>query len=118
METNNKLRKLKTAVSILKLLILIGIVVGIPLYLYFYHREFITEFKSLDDITAFLQKYKLASIPIYIGLQALQIIISILPGQAFQLAAGYLYKFLFGLTFSLAGAALGTTILITRSFVT
>lgn len=110
METNNKLRKLKTAVSILKLLILIGIVVGIPLYLYFYHREFITEFKSLDDITAFLQKYKLASIPIYIGLQALQIIISILPGQAFQLAAGYLYKFLFGLTFSLAGAALGTTI--------
>ena len=110
METNNKLRKLKTAVSILKLLILIGIVVGIPLYLYFYHREFITEFKSLDDITAFLQKYKLASIPIYIGLQALQIIISILPGQAFQLAAGYLYKFLFGLTFSLVGAALGTTI--------
>ena len=103
-------RRLDTAVSILKLLILLGIVVVIPLYIFFYHGDFISEFKSLDDVTAFLQRYKLASIPIYIGLQALQIVISILPGQAFQFAAGYLYRFLPGLIFSLAGAVLGTTI--------
>ena len=103
-------RRLDTAVSILKLLMLLGIVVVIPLYIFFYHGDFIAEFKSLDDVTAFLQRYKLASIPIYIGLQALQIVISILPGQAFQFAAGYLYRFLPGLIFSLAGAVLGTTI--------
>ena len=72
-------RRLDTAVSILKLLILLGIVVVIPLYIFFYHGDFIAGFKSLDDVTSFLQRYKLSSIPIYIGLQALQIVISILP---------------------------------------
>ena len=49
-------RRLDTAVSILKLLILLGIVVVIPLYIFFYHGGFIAEFKSLDDVTAFLQR--------------------------------------------------------------
>jgi uncharacterized membrane protein YdjX (TVP38/TMEM64 family) len=39
-----------------------------------------------------------------------QIIISVLPGQALQFAAGYAYKFLLGLLFSVIGVALGTVI--------
>ena len=106
----NKCRKLKTLTSILKLLLLIGIVVFIPVYIYFYHREVITSFDSLDDVTSFLMHYKNASIPVYIGFQTLQIVISVIPGQAFQLAAGYLYRFLPGLLFSVIGAVLGTSI--------
>lgn len=106
----NKCRKLKTLTSILKLLLLIGIVVFIPVYIYFYHREVITSFDSLDDVTSFLMHYKNASIPVYIVFQTLQIVISVIPGQAFQLAAGYLYRFLPGLLFSVIGAVLGTSI--------
>lgn len=43
-------------------------------------------------------------------MQVLQIIISIIPGQAFQFAAGYLFGFPLGLLYSLIGAVLGTTI--------
>jgi len=37
-------------------------------------------------------------------------VISIIPGQAFQFAAGYLYGFIPGLAFSVIGAFLGTTV--------
>ncbi|MDD6042695.1 MAG: VTT domain-containing protein [Eubacteriaceae bacterium] len=104
-----KNRRLQIVLSIIKLMILIGITVAVPLYIYFYHYDFITRFKSLEDVTEFLMPYKFASIFIYIGLQAVQIIISVLPGQAFQFAAGYLYTFFPGLLFSVIGAVLGTT---------
>ena len=96
--------------SILKLLILVGIVVAVPLYLFFYHHDIIDNFKSFEDIIEFLKMYKTESILIYIGVQVLQIVISIIPGQAFQFAAGYLFGFPMGLVYSLIGAVVGTTI--------
>ncbi|MEG1314176.1 MAG: VTT domain-containing protein [Anaerovoracaceae bacterium] len=99
----------KVVISMLKLSLLLIIVIGIPLYIYFFQRDLIMQFKSFDDILAFLNKYKTESILVYIGLQILQIIISIIPGQAFQFAAGYLYGFLPGILFSIIGALLGTT---------
>ena len=102
--------KKNVAVAILKLIFLILIVVLIPLYLYFYQQDFLMRFRDFDDIVAFLERYKLQSIPIYIILQIAQIVISVLPGQFFQLAAGYLYTFWPALLFSCIGAFLGTTI--------
>lgn len=103
-------KKTKVVLSVLKLLILVGIVVAIPLYIYFYQQDFIRQFESFEDIIAYLEKYRFESIFIYIGIQVLQIIISIIPGQAFQFAAGYLYGFIPGLAFSVIGAFLGTLI--------
>lgn len=103
-------KKTKVFLSILKLLLLVGIVIAIPLYIYFYQRDVIEEFKSFEDILAYLERYKFESIFIYIGIQVLQIVISIIPGQAFQFAAGYLYGFIPGLIFSIIGAFLGTTV--------
>lgn len=102
--------KKKIVFSILKFLILLIIVVGIPLYLFIFQRDFLLEFKSFEDIVAFLEKNKIASIFTYIMIQAMQIIISIIPGQAFQFAAGYLYTFIPALLFSLIGAILGTSV--------
>ena len=102
--------KKNVAVAILKLIFLILIVVLIPLYLYFYQQDFLMRFRDFDDIVTFLERYKLQSIPIYIILQIAQIVISVLPGQFFQLAAGYLYTFWPALLFSCIGAFLGTTI--------
>lgn len=101
--------KKKVIIATLKLLFLVLIVVLIPLYMYFYQQDFLMRFRSFDDIVGFLEQYKLQSIPIYILLQIAQIVISVLPGQFFQLAAGYLYTFWPALLFSCVGAFLGTT---------
>ena len=102
--------KSKLIISSLKILLLLFIVVGIPLYIYVFHRDIISGFKSFEDIVAFLEKYETESIPIYIGLQILQVVVSVLPGQVFQLAAGYMYTFIPALFYALIGAALGTMI--------
>ena len=109
-EKLNKNNKKQVIIATLKLLFLVLIVILIPLYLYFYHHDFLMCFENFDDIVIFLEKYKFQSIPIYIILQILQIVISVLPGQVFQLAAGYLYTFWPALLFSCVGAFLGTTI--------
>jgi uncharacterized membrane protein YdjX (TVP38/TMEM64 family) len=44
------------------------------------------------------------------GLQVFQIIVSILPGQALQFAAGYAYHFWLGFLFSILGVTMGTVI--------
>lgn len=96
--------------TVFKFILLLIIVVGIPAYLVIFQRDFLLEFKSFDDILAFLEKNKAASIFTYIMIQSMQIIISIIPGQAFQFAAGYLYTFIPALLFSLIGAVLGTSV--------
>lgn len=102
--------KRKVIISVLKVLLLIGIVAGIPLYIYFCQGDWLKQFEGFDDVVAYLQHYKWESVPIYIGLQVLQIVISVIPGQVFQFAAGYLYSFFPALIFSICGAFLGTTI--------
>lgn len=106
----NRKKRIRTFVSVLKLLILCGIVIGIPLYVYFTCPELIDRFKSLDEINKLLKQYKTASIFLYIGLQVFQIVVSVLPGQALQFAAGYAYSFWFGFLYSIIGVALGTVI--------
>ena len=107
---NDRITGFKKAVSVLKFLLLIAIVVGIPVYLFFFNREIIREFRTFDDAVAFLREYQGYSAIVYIGLELLQIIVSILPGQIFQFAAGYLFGFVPGLLLSILGAALGTCI--------
>ena len=103
-----KKQKWKRAFSILKLLILIGIVVGIPALLYQSDPDFIRQFKDLDAVNAYLDKYETASWFVYIGLQILQIIVSVIPGQMIQFAAGYAYVFWLAYLLSITGIALGT----------
>ena len=106
----NRKKRITAIVSVLKLLILFAIVIGLPIYVYFSYPELIDRFKSLDEINKFLKQYKTASIFIYMGLQIFQIIVSVLPGQALQFAAGYAYSFWLGFLYSLIGVALGTVI--------
>ena len=108
---NEKRRKqIRTFVSALKLVVLFSIVIGVPVYVYFSYPELIDRFKSLDEINKLLVQYKTASIFIYIGLQIFQIIVSVLPGQALQFAAGYAYHFWLGFLYSIIGIAVGTVI--------
>ena len=102
--------KLKKVLAIAKLLLLLVIVVAIPLYIFFFHRDLIQSFSSLQDVEDFFLKYKHQSMFIYFGLQALQIVICILPGQTMQFAAGFLFHFWLGLALAASGAFVGTII--------
>lgn len=96
--------------AIAKFAVLIAIVVGIPLYIYVFHRDVITGFKSLEDAAEFLRQYKQFSVPAYLVAELLQILVSVLPGQLFQMAAGYLFGFIPGVLLTLVGAIIGETI--------
>ncbi|QIB69419.1 TVP38/TMEM64 family protein [Aminipila butyrica] len=102
--------RIKRIVTLAKLLLLLALVVGLSLYIVFFQREFISQFNSLENVRIYLQKYQTASVLAYIGIQVLQIVICIIPGQAMQFAAGYVYAFWFGYLYSIIGAALGTVI--------
>ena len=52
-----KTKKTKVLLSVLKLLLLVGIVVAIPLYIVFYQRDFIQQFRSFEDVLAYLEHY-------------------------------------------------------------
>ncbi len=108
--SENRKKRIRTIVSVVKLLLLFCIVIGLPIYVYFTYPQLIDQFKSLEHINQLLKQYKVASIFTYIGLQVFQIIVSVLPGQALQFAAGYAYGFWFGFLLSLGGVALGTII--------
>lgn len=64
----------------------------------------------MEAVESFFEQYKTQSILVYIGVQILQIIICIIPGQWLQFAAGYMYGFWMGYLWSFTGALLGTVI--------
>ena len=104
------LKRRKAVFAVVKLILLLLIVIGIPLSVYLNHPEILDNFRSLDALNSFLERYKTAGIFVYLILQIIQILVPVIPGQALQLAAGYMYYFLLGLTLTLLGITLGTVI--------
>ena len=95
---------------IFKLVALGVIIVGVPLYIFFFHHEVLEDASNLRNVEQWLLQYKKESALIYIGAQILQIIICIIPGQALQVVAGYLYGFWLAFLLSMIGAFLGSVI--------
>lgn len=106
----NLRRKFKVFSSIFKLFLLLIILIGLPLYIYFFQYDLIQQFSTIEAVEAFFEEYKAQSIFVYIGIQIVQIIICIIPGQWLQFAAGYMYGFWMGYLWSFVGALLGTVI--------
>ncbi len=106
-KNNNDLKR-KRISAILKLSLLGFILIAIPLYIYFFQHDLISYISNIKKMQAWLQDYQGQGMLIYIGAQIVQIIICIIPGQALQFAAGYLWGFLPGLVLSIIGAILGT----------
>ncbi len=103
-------KKIKRIITWLKFGVLIAILVVVPIFIYFNYRELLENLGSMEKINEFLSRYKLESIFIYLGLQILQLVICILPGQALQFAAGYVFHFWLGFILTMIGAALGTIV--------
>ena len=97
---NNKKDKVNKLIAVLKLMLLFGIMIAIPVYLFVFQKDMMKSFKSLDDVTAFLNAHRSKTVLLYIGIQVAQIVISVIPGQFFQIGAGYLFGFPKTLVFS------------------
>lgn len=103
-------RKFKIFSAIFKLFIFLIIIIGIPLYIYFFQHDLIVSFSSIENVETIFEEYRKQSILVYIIAQILQIVICIIPGQWLQFAAGYMYGFWFGYLVSLIGAFIGTVL--------
>ncbi len=108
MQKNKVKKQFQIAVSIAKLALLLGIILGVPLILYFGFPDILARFQTQAELNAFLAEYRTSGMFVYIGLQILQIVICIIPGQMMQFAAGYAYYFWLGFVLSILGIALGT----------
>ncbi|MBR0400746.1 MAG: TVP38/TMEM64 family protein [Mogibacterium sp.] len=105
-ESNNKAR----TSAIIKLILLAFIIIGVPLILYLNYRDTLFNTAWLRQLPTFLQQYKRTAFLILVGLQVLQVIICIVPGQPIQFAASYMFGVLQGYLISIAGAVIGATI--------
>ena len=63
-------KKVKLVSAIFKMLLFLFILIGLPLYLYFFHHDLIDEFSSMENVNAFFSQYKTESVFVYIGAQS------------------------------------------------
>lgn len=105
---NNK--KFQVFMALLKFGLLLGILVGIPLYIYFFHKEVIETMSSLESVKAYFNEHKGTMALTYMGAQCIQIIICLIPGQWLQIAAGYFYGVPVSFAMSIVGALVGSVV--------
>ena len=103
-------KKIKIFSAVFKMLLFLAIIVGIPLYLYFFQKDLIHDFSSMQNVRALFARYKAQSVLFYILAQMLQIVICIIPGQWLQFTAGYMWGFWLGYLYSLIGALIGSVL--------
>jgi uncharacterized membrane protein YdjX (TVP38/TMEM64 family) len=96
--------------AIAKFLLLIIIVIGVPLLIYFRHPEILDDFKSFKSVNALLKERGGMLLPLFAALQAIQVVVSIIPAQAVQIAAGYAYNFWIAYLVCMIGLIVGTVV--------
>ncbi|NLY81519.1 MAG: TVP38/TMEM64 family protein [Clostridiales bacterium] len=95
-------------VAFAKLFLLLIVSIGIPLSIFLFNKDLLTQFSSTEELIIFLENYKGATYLALIGLQVMQIVISIIPGQPIQFASSFIYGFWNGYLISMIGAIIGT----------
>ena len=93
-----------------KLILLASIIIILPVILYFTCKETLFNLEWLQHLPQHLDNHPHIAALSLIGLQILQVIICILPGQPIQLAASYLFGTVGGYLISITGAVIGVFI--------
>ena len=110
MSSSNTDDKSKKFIAIMKLILLVLILAGIPAFLYFKYGSDIFSADTAGRVIAYLRQNRSTAALIIIGIQILQVVICVLPGQPIQFASSYMFGVFFGFALSLAGAVAGTAI--------
>lgn len=101
---------MKKKVAIIKLILLIVLLISLPIILYITCRDTLFNAEWLKNLPVLLANNKFTAAIILVGLQILQIIICVLPGQPIQFAASYIFGTLGGYLISVSGAIIGVII--------
>lgn len=100
----------KKVIAILKLILLIMIIVGIPAFLYLRFGSDIFSKDTTGRVIDYLKQNRHISFLLIIVLQIIQVVVCFLPGQPIQFAASYMFGVGRGLLLSIIGAVIGTVI--------
>ncbi|NOY07987.1 MAG: TVP38/TMEM64 family protein [Spirochaetes bacterium] len=80
------------------------------LFVFIFHRQLWEIFSSPDKLKRWVISGGILSPLLFIGLQALQVIVFIIPGEVPQIAGGYLFGIPDGILLSVVGIAIGSTL--------
>lgn len=100
----------KKIIAILKLILLVLIVAGIPAFLYLKYGSGVFSKDTAYSVIDYLRQNRKIAFLLIIGIQIIQVVICVLPGQPIQFAASYMFGVARGYLFSVIGAIIGTTI--------
>lgn len=102
--------KKKKIIAILKLILLVIIITGIPAFLYLRYGSGIFSKDTAYNVVEYLQQNRSIAFLLIIGIQVVQVVVCVLPGQPIQFAASYMFGVGRGYLLSVIGAVIGTTI--------
>ena len=102
--------KKKKIIAILKLILLVIIITGIPAFLYLRYGSGIFSKDTAYNVVEYLQQNRRIAVFLIIGIQVIQVVVCVLPGQPIQFAASYMFGVGRGYLLSVIGAVIGTTI--------
>ena len=100
----------KKIIAILKLILLVVIIAGIPAFLYLRYGSGVFSKDTAYNVIEYLQQNSSIAFLLIIGIQIIQVVICVLPGQPIQFAASYMFGVGRGYLLSVIGAVIGTTI--------
>lgn len=106
-DTTNKNKRI---LAVIKLLILLVIVAGVPLYLYLRFGDELFSKDIVYRLEAYLKLHRSGAALTLAVLQIVQVIIYFLPGQPIQFASSYMFGIIRGFLISIIGAVVGTFI--------
>jgi len=100
----------KKVIAILKLILLILVVAGVPAFLYFRFGSEVFSKDAAYRLVEYLRANSRVASLLIIGLQIVQVVICVLPGQPIQFASSYMFGVAKAFALSLIGAVIGTVI--------
>lgn len=65
---------------------------------------------SPESVRAWVSQWGAAAPVVFLGLQVVQVVVFVIPGETFQIAGGYLFGFWWGLALTLTGITIGSAI--------
>lgn len=112
---NDKYAKKRTALAIISLVI---VVVLSALVTYFVYNAFKEHCSSTQEFKEYIDSFGIYSTLVALGIQVLQVVIALIPGEIVELSMGYAFGFWKGTAFCLLGCFIGSVIvfLLVRKF--
>ncbi|MBR2674563.1 MAG: TVP38/TMEM64 family protein [Mogibacterium sp.] len=100
----------KKILAVIKFALLLFVIIGIPLFLYLKFGADIFSKEAANQVITYLKANREISFLLIILIQAVQVIICVLPGQPIQFASSYMFGIWIGFILSLCGAVIGAAI--------